>query len=203
VGLASRRVSVRQPTSPVPDNAILVGERVALRLAQPDDSKEVSRLARHETEAEWDGGRWMPSAAQFSRWYTKSREKDPPENLMFAVLLRETGQLLGSVDLYDINLFHRTAETGSIIYLPEFRGQGLGTEAKNLLLEYAFDHLDLHLLKSFVWSFNPRSQAALRKQGYRDAGRLQWRQPTDEGFADFVLFDLLASEWRARVNAAS
>ena len=197
-----RRAGVRQPGGPVPENALMVGERVAMRLAEPDDGKEISRLARRETEAKWDGGRWMPSAAQFTRWYTESREKDPPEMLLFAVLLRETGQVIGGVELVDINHFHRTAETGSIIYLPELRGQGFGTEAKNLLLEYAFDHLDLHLLKSFVWSYNSRSQAALRKQGYRDAGRLQWRQQTDEGFADFVLFDLLASEWRSRVNAS-
>lgn len=196
----SRRVSIDQPTGPVPENALLVGERVALRLSEPDDGKEISRQVRHETEADWSGGRWLPSSGQLSRWFTESREKDPPEMLHFAVILRETGKIIGGVELEDLNMFHRTAETGSGINLPEYRGQGLGSEAKNLLLEYAFDHLNLHLVKSFVMSFNPRSQAALRKQGYRDAGRLQWRQQTDEGFADFVLFDLLASEWRSRVD---
>lgn len=200
----SRRVSLKQPAGPVPGHplghALLVGERVALRLSEPDDGKEISRQMRLETEANWSGGRWLPSAGQLSRWFTESREKDPPETLLFTVILRETGKIIGGVELDDINWFHRTAETGSGINLPEYRGQGLGSEAKNLLLEYAFDHLNLHMVKSFVMSFNPRSQAALRKQGYRDAGRLQWRQQTDEGFADFVLFDLLASEWRSRVN---
>lgn len=199
----SRRVSIDQPTGPVPENALLVGKRVALRLSDPDDGKEISRQVRHETEADWSGGRWLPSASQLSRWFTESREKDLPESLLFAVILRETGKLIGGVDLTDLNWFHRTAETGSGINLPEYRGHGLGSEAKNLLLEYAFDHLNLHMIRSCVMSFNPRSQAALRKQGYRDAGRLQWRQQTDEGFADFVLFDLLASEWRSRVNSDS
>jgi RimJ/RimL family protein N-acetyltransferase len=56
------------------------------------------------------------------------------------------------------------------------------------------------MVTSYIWDYNLRSQAAIRKQGYRDAGRLRWRQTTDEGFADFVMFDLLASEWRERVN---
>ena len=196
----SRRVSLSQLGGPVPDNALLVGERVALRLAEPDDGKEISRQARHETEADWSGGRWLTSAGQLSRWFAESREKDPPEMLLFTVILRQTGKIIGGVELTDINTFHRTAETGSVISLPEYRSQGLGSEAKNLLLKYAFDHLNLHMVKSFVDSYNPRSQAALRKQGYRDAGRLQWRQLIDEGFADFVLFDLLASEWRSRVH---
>jgi RimJ/RimL family protein N-acetyltransferase len=157
-------------------------------------------LLRHETEPDWNGGRWLFSAGQFSHWFTESQASDPPGEILFTVILRQTGELIGGVELAEISHFHRRAETGAGISVPAYRGQGLGTEAKNLLLEYAFDHLNLHTVTSYIWEFNPRSQAAVRKQGYRDAGRLRWRKTTDEGFADFVVFDLLASEWRQRVN---
>ena len=196
----SRRVSITNPTGPVPDNAILVGERVALRLAEPGDGREISRLMRNETEGGWSNGRWLFSAGQLGHWYAESQAGDPPGEIVFAVILRKTGALIGAVELTDINHFHRRAETGAELYLAEYRNQSLGTEAKNLLLEYAFEHLNLHVITSYVWDYNHRSQAAVRKQGYRDAGRLRWRQTTDEGFADFIVFDLLASEWRARVN---
>jgi RimJ/RimL family protein N-acetyltransferase len=196
----SRRVSVKHPTGPLPDNALLVSERLILRLAEPGDGKEISRQLRHETESDWSGGRWLLSAGQFSHWFTESQATDPPGEILFAVVLRQTGELIGGVELAEISHFHRRAETGSGIHIPAYRGQGLGTEAKNLLLEYAFDHLNLHMVTSYIWDYNLRSQAAIRKQGYRDAGRLRWRQTTDEGFADFVMFDLLASEWRERVN---
>ena len=44
---------------------------------------------------------------------------------------------------------------------------------------------------------NPRSQAAIRKHGYRDAGRFTWTGYGPDGFENARMFDLLATEWRA------
>ena len=81
--------------------------------------------------------------------------------------------------------------------MPQHRGQGYGTEAKLLLLEYAFDRLGLNMIWAWVKERNPRSQAALRKQGYRDAGRFTWSGYGPDGFENALMFDLLATEWRA------
>jgi RimJ/RimL family protein N-acetyltransferase len=66
-----------------------------------------------------------------------------------------------------------------------------------LLLEYAFERLGLHMVQSWVYFQNTRSAAALRKQGYREAGRINWLYPNKGTLDNFVLFDLLAEEWRA------
>jgi RimJ/RimL family protein N-acetyltransferase len=70
------------------------------------------------------------------------------------------------------------------------------------LLEYAFERLGLHMIWSWVKERNPRSQAALRKQGYRDAGVLHWIGYGPNGFEDARMFDLLADEWRAARDGA-
>ena len=93
-----------------------------------------------------------------------------------------------------------SAETATELYRPEHRGSGIGTEAKHLLLEYAFDRLDMHMIHSYVSHTNPRSAAALRKQGYRDAGSLAWTSLGPKGMNGEWVFDLLASEWRAARN---
>ncbi len=185
-----------------PPQAVMIGPRVYLRANQKEDAEPFARWSRQEPETFWSSGRWVGSATQIQHWIEEDQKADPPGQAWFTVCLRENDELIGEVGLIDLDLINRTAETGSGMET-KYRGGGYGTEAKHLLLEYAFDHLNLHLLKSFVDSYNPRSQAALRKQGYRDAGRQQWRQQTDEGFAHFVLFDLLASEWRSRVNASA
>jgi RimJ/RimL family protein N-acetyltransferase len=52
-----------------------------------------------------------------------------------------------------------------------------------------------------IWAWvkerNPRSQAAIRKQDYRDAGRFTWNGYGPDGFDNARMFDLLATEWRA------
>ncbi|MDQ3693464.1 MAG: GNAT family N-acetyltransferase [Chloroflexota bacterium] len=200
VAPAGRRVSVAHLAGPGPKNAILVSDRLALRLTEPEDAKLIAKLIRAETEPGWGRGRWLLSPLHIEHWIEEDTKDDPPGAIFLAVIRRESGELIGEVELTGIDWFNRTAETGSVIYHPALRGQGIGSEAKHLLLEYAFDHLGLHMLKSFVWSFNTRSQAALRKQGYRDAGRMQWRAQASTGFAPNYVFDLLASEWRNRVG---
>ena len=49
---------------------------------------------------------------------------------------------------------------------------------------------------------NTRSAAALRKQGYREAGQINWLYSHQGGMDNMVVFDLLAEEWRAMPRKA-
>ena len=181
----------------LPRNVVMAGERVYLRALEPKDAKRVARWSREETETFFDNGRSIRSSLVSSHFAQKAYADDPPEHVEFAVVLRENDELIGEVGIYDISYVHRTAETGSYLYRAARRSGGLGSEAKHLLLEYAFERLGLHMVRSFVWSPNTRSAAALRKQGYRDAGRVVWTSLRGAEFVDDLVFDLLAEEWRA------
>jgi RimJ/RimL family protein N-acetyltransferase len=187
---------------PVPQNALIAGERLALRPMEVDDAEPIARMIRQEPDASFGHSRFPYSPVMFADWIGEIGEDDTPGDIEFAVVLRESGELIGENGLYDIDWFARTAETGSWIYKPEYRGAGYGTEAKHLLLEYAFARLGLHSVWSWVKTRNPRSQAALRKQGYRDAGRLNWTEFGPDGFESARMFDLLAREWRAARDGA-
>ena len=182
---------------PRPRNAVMLGQRVYLRALEPEDAEQIARWSRQETETFFDNGRQIRNPITFAHFSKKGYEDDPPEHVEFAVVLRDGDELIGEVGLYDISWVHRTAETGSYLYRPDRRSGGLGSEAKHLLLDYAFNRINLHMVRSFVWSPNTRSAAALRKQGYRDAGRLSWTSLREADFVDDLVFDLLATEWRA------
>ncbi len=184
-------------SDPLPPNVVMVGERVYLRALEPEDGEQIGRWSRQETETFFDNGRAIRSPVIVAHFARKQSEEDPPENSEFAVVLREGNELIGDVGLYGIDWVNRTAETGSYLYRAERRSGGLGSEAKHLLLAYAFERLGLHMVRSFVWGPNTRSAAALRKQGYRDAGRLCWTSFRGGELADDLVFDLLAAEWRA------
>lgn len=189
----------REPTATLalPPNAILGSERLALRPMQAEDAARIASMTRADPDASFGHSRYPLSPLALGGWIGEMGKQTPATDLELAVVLRESGDLIGEVGLYTIDWLARTAESATWIYRPDYRGGGYGTEAKHLLLEYAFDRLGLNMIWSWVKSRNPRSQAALRKQGYRDAGRNNWVGYGPDGFENAQLFDLLADEWRS------
>lgn len=181
-----------------PKNAIMVGERVYLRPFTKADAEQFSIWSRREENAEagFNVGRYMESKLGKWNWAENLQKEDPPEWIRFAVVDRETDELVGGNGMLEMHYHDRRGETESF-FLPKYRGQGYGSEGKHLVLDYAFNRLDLHMVTSWVYFPNTRSAAALRKQGYREAGRINWLYSNRGTFDNFVTFDYLAEEWRA------
>lgn len=185
-----------------PGNVVMVGRRVYLRQPERSDAAEEATWTRREPETFFDIGRHLWSSASGAHWREEGQKKTLPDWIGFAVCLRENDEFIGSVDLFGIDYANRFAETGSYFHRSSYRGGGYGSEAKQLLLEYAFEILGLHSLQSWVYFQNTRSAAALRKQGYTEAGRINWLYPNKGTLDNFVIFDLLAEEWRAMPREA-
>lgn len=207
-GIAAATPPILSPSSPaprrdpaealsLPPNAMIGSKRLALRPFQGDEAEKVANIVLRDPDASFGHWRLPLSPLYYQHWWEDMGKSDPSNDFEVAVVLRETNEIIGEVGLYSIDWIAKHAETGSWLYKPEHRGSGFGTEAKHLLLEWAFDHLGLNMLWSWVKEQNQRSQAALRKQGYRDAGLNTWCGFGPEGFDSARMFDLLASEWRA------
>lgn len=181
-----------------PRGAKLLGQRVFLRPFVKADADQAAIWEMRDPEADFSLGRGAESPAVFARKALEEQKQgDWPTTISYMVCLRETEEPIGWVSLEDIDWVARTAETASWLFRHDLRGGGYGSEAKHLLLEHAFDHLRLHMVHSWVLFNNTRSAAALRKQGYREAGRATWCFPYKGGLGNMVVFDLLADEWRA------
>ena len=187
-----------------PINAVMVGPRIYLRpLEMSDASGAILGLRREDETGFYDEGRQPGSAAALRQHYRSIAEGDPPRTIRFAVCLRATGEHIGTNGLYRVSPIHQTAGTESFFHDGATRNRGYGTEAKHLLLAFAFERIGLHSVHSWVWGPNLRSAAALRKQGYRDAGRLAWAGTKHGIFTHGTYFDLLADEWREMTARAS
>lgn len=180
-----------------PLNAMLVGDRVYLRPMEQTDAEEIARWSMRETDTAHDTGRTYRSPITYWHWSRKHADSVPPARTRFAIVTLDGDIVIGSNGLAFIDWINGTAETETEIVRPAYRSTGYGTEAKHLLLEYGFETLGLHMVRSMAWAFNTRSCGALRKQGYRDAGRLAWTGLKSGEMADHLIFDLLASEWHA------
>lgn len=176
-------------------NPIVVGARVYLRPLQDGDNEIQARFAANESETVMNRWRMPYSPIAYEQFLEKQDTHMPPSTVTFAVCLKQDDAMIGVVDLEEIDWINRTGETASWIGAAEYRGKGYGTEAKHLLLEYAFDRIHLHVLRSWVIEPNTRSAAALAKQGYRPAGRFRWVEMRDGKYVDALAFDVLRDEW--------
>jgi RimJ/RimL family protein N-acetyltransferase len=101
---------------------------------------------------------------------------------------------IGSLGLHQIDWKNRRATTGAAI-LPESCGKGHGSDAKMLLLAYAFLELGFNKVESRVLATNLRSQAYNCKCGYQEVGRLKKHVFRNGAFVDEIVMEVMAEEW--------
>ncbi len=117
--------------------------------------------------------RRFPLSLGEEREWILNLHKRKDTDQMFAIALVETGEQIGMMGLHHIDWISRTATTGAWIAATEHRGKGLGSEAKMLLLEYAFNTLGLRKISSHVLASNERSRKYNERCGYKIEGSLK------------------------------
>lgn len=121
-------------------------------------------------------------------------EKMAREDHNFAIVRQSDERLLGNCSLMDVNQRHRTATAGLFLGDPETMSRGYGSQALALLLQYAFDEVNLHNVMLNVYEYNPRAIRAYEKVGFQLIGRRrQCRYDRGEVY-DVVKMDILPQE---------
>ena len=105
--------------------------------------------------------------------------------------------LLGSCTLHHLDFDHRHAEVGYSLRR-EFWGAGLMTEALTLLLDFAFETLDLHRLEADADPRNERSLRLLERLGFVREGYFRERYHVAGEIQDSVMLGLLRRDWQQR-----
>jgi RimJ/RimL family protein N-acetyltransferase len=111
------------------------------------------------------------------------------------LVIEISGRPIGSMGIHNINWINRTATTGAVIGEKDFWGKGYGTDAKMVLLNYAFNTLNLRKIISRVFAFNQRSLAYSLHCGYRIEGRLPRQHFVNGKYWDEVILGLFKSQW--------
>jgi RimJ/RimL family protein N-acetyltransferase len=171
------------------------GRRVVLRRHEPRNlaafarwysDPEIVRLTRHQ-----DG----PMTPDQIRHFFEARVAGPG-SLALAIHLRDSGRLIGTCALSQLDGDNGSALFHITIGERDCWGQGFGSEATALMLDHAFATLGLHRVALSVFSFNVRALRAYRRLGFVTEGRAReaiWR---DGRFWDEILMSMLEDDWR-------
>jgi ribosomal-protein-alanine N-acetyltransferase len=151
----------------------LTTERLVLRPFAPDDAAAVhAHLADREVAATTASIPHPYPDGAAAEWIgTHGRRYAAGEAVVLAVALRETGALVGSIEIRLVP-GHRRAELGYWIGRPHW-GRGYATEAADALVRWGFATLGLHRVTAAHLSRNPASGRVLLRIGMRHEGRLR------------------------------
>lgn len=171
-----------------PKAVFLRGAQIYLRPVQKDDvPKTYIWMNDPEGVLQFLGSRHPHFFEEQEAWYENLR-KNKKTDFVFAIVKCDTHEMIGVMALHRIDHLHGTATTGSFIGDEHNRNQGYATEAKMLMLRYAFNTLNLRKICSHVYATNPRSMRALEKSGYEREGVLREHKFINGRYVDEHVF---------------
>ncbi len=116
------------------------------------------------------------------------------DNVIFAIIDKSNGKHIGNIKLGNINWVHRHGELGILIGEKKAWGKGHGTDACKLLVQYAFEKLNLRKVWLAVFSNNPAAINIYKKIGFVEEGCLKEHVFSDGQFADKLLMSIFNRE---------
>ena len=108
--------------------------------------------------------------------------------------IEANGHLVGRIDLFHVDQLVRAAEVGIVIDT-DARGQGYGTEALRLLVEFAFVRLNMRRIVLMTLASNAGALRSYTKVGFVEEGRRREAAYVRGAYIDMVDMGLLRSEF--------
>lgn len=117
-------------------------------------------------------------------------------DLPFAVVLLESGKVIGATRYIDIRLDDRGIEIGGTWYQVEYQRTVVNTECKYLLLKHAFETLGCIRVQFKTDQRNDRSQRAIERLGAVKEGILRNHMILPDGtIRHSVYYSIIQTEW--------
>ncbi len=175
-------------------------DRLLLRPYHDDDLE-----ALHEIERREDTARYLynaPLDADATRALLERRKgltaiDEDHDGIFLAVLLKESGALIGHVTLELKSREHHQGEIGYVLH-PDHQGRGYATEAAAVMLRLGFQELDLNRIVGRLDARNVASASVLERLGMRREAHLRENEFVKGEWCDELVYAILASEWRVR-----
>lgn len=168
---------------------MIAGETVSLRPLERRHL-EKTRLWANDPELMRLLDRARPvSETEHERWFAHLHDGD--DRAYFVIETNDEARHVGNVWLWQIDWRHRRAELRIIIGEAEQTGRGVGTEAINLMCNYAFGPLNLHKVYAYVLGTNPRARRAFEKAGFVLEGTLREDRWAGDAYTDVFLLGRL------------
>lgn len=180
----------------MPLNITLSSHRIRLRILTIEDSRDLVTAAS-------DGELWnlpftvVPSAETVNDYIQHALEGYQAGTVLpFVVEDIATGKIIGSTRFWKIDRKNLKLEIGSTWYSKSWQRTYANTEAKYLLLQYAFEELNCVRVQFTTDVLNEKSQNAILRLGAQKEGVVRNERIMPNGRKrNSVRFSIIDEEW--------
>jgi len=174
----------------------LQGPRILLRPLQYSDADALLRAAA-------DGELWnltvtvVPSASTVDSYLKKALDgRDAGSVMPFVIVLKDSGEVIGSTRFWKIDPLNRKLEIGSSWISARWQKSFVNTEAKYLMLRHAFEVLDCVRVQFTTDENNQKSRNAILRLGAQQEGIVRHERIMPDGRKrNSVRFSIIDDEW--------
>ena len=170
----------------------LQGKNIHLRALEPEDLEFVYAIENDENI--WEVSNTITPYSKFLiRQYLENAHQDIYEakQLRLAICKKDTSEAIGLIDLFDFDAKNKRAGVGIIIQNEIDRNSGFGKEALGLVINYAFENLQLHQLYANIGTENKASLSLFTTFGFEKTGVKKDWNFTKNTFQDEAFFQLI------------
>jgi diamine N-acetyltransferase len=170
----------------------LKGNTIYLRALEPEDLEFVYAIENNESI--WNVSNTQTPYSRFLiRQYLENAHQDifEAKQLRLAICMNDTFEAVGLIDLFDFDPKNNRAGVGIVISSESNRNSGIGSEALHLVINYAFNQLQLHQLYANIGSDNEISLQLFTKFGFQKIGiKKDWNK-INNSYEDEILYQLI------------
>lgn len=170
----------------------LTGNTIHLRALEPEDLEFIYRLENDEKV--WQVSNTITPYSRFLiRQYLENAHQDifEAKQLRLAICLKEETEAIGLIDLFEFDPLNQRAGVGIVIQEEAQRGNGYGAEALGLVIQYAFNRLQLHQLYANIDIANAASVSLFTTFGFECSGVKKGWNKRDGVFYDEAFYQLI------------
>lgn len=178
------------------NNIILENERAKLTPLQKNDIIELDKIAYEPSL--WRLGMSNLKDKRDLEKYIDVALKEKQDKIAYPFLIfdKQTNSVAGSTRYANISFPNKKLEIGWTWMHPSFQGTGINKACKFLLLQFAFETLQLNRVELKTDLLNQQSQKAMRKIGAKEEGVFRSHSITSEGrVRDSIFFSIINTEW--------
>lgn len=176
-------------------NPYLVGKRIYLRpLAESDvNERYLSWISDSSIAKFLDVNLFPTTKRQLIDFYNQVRKSKT--DVMFAIVTKNKDRHIGNIKLGSINFIHRYGDLGIMVGEKKFWGKGYSQEAINLLLNYAFNKLNLNKVILGGYGNHRAAIKCYKNVGFKVEGRIKELLYFEGKYVDKIIMGVSKKEF--------